>query len=440
LRSLAVTLPEGLIGRLAGTSECSQSGIETAQHRTGLGEGGLEIEHPSCQASSEIGTVHVGAGSGAPYYVTGHAYLAGPYESAPFSVVVITPAIAGPFDLGVVVVRSALSIDQNTAQVTVKSDPFPSILDGIPLEIRSISVQVTRPQFTLNPTSCEKTTVNATILSTQGVQANVSSPFQVGGCNNLPFKPSFSASTLGKNSRAGGASLSVKVAQKAGEANIHKVDLQLPIQLPSRLSTLKLACTAAQFEADPAGCPAASNIGTGRATTPLLSVPLTGPAYLVSHGGAEFPDVEFVLQAVEQGGTIRIVLDGKTQIVKGRTFSHFETVPDAPISSFETTLPQGPHSILGTNVGQSAKFSLCGQKLSMPTTLTAQNGLVLQQDTTIAVTGCGKTAKRLSRQALLARALKSCRHRYKHASNHHRRAVCERTAHKRYGTKAKRKK
>ena len=439
LQSLNVTLPEGLIGRLAGTEECSQAGIETAQRRSGLGEGRLEIEHPSCQAGSEIGSVHVGVGSGAPYYVTGHAYLAGPYGGAPFSVVVITPATAGPFDLGTVVVRSALFIDPNTARVTVKSDPFPSMLDGIPLEIRSISVQVTRPQFTLNPTSCEKTTVNATIVSTQGVQANVSSPFQVGGCNNLPFKPSFAASTQGKNSRAGGASLSVKVAQQSGEANIHKVDLQLPVQLPSRLSTLKLACTAAQFEANPAGCPAASNIGSGKATTPLLSVPLTGPAYLVSHGGAEFPDVEFVLQAVEQGGTIRIVLDGKTQIVKGRTFSHFETVPDAPISSFETVLPQGPHSILATNVGQSAKFSLCGQKLSMPTTLTAQNGLVLQQNTTIAVSGCAK-ARGLSRQAQLARALRACRHRYKRASKHRRREVCERTARKRYGAKPKHRK
>jgi|GEM_PF-401624 len=439
LQSLQVTLPEGLVGKLAGTEECSQAGIEAAQRRSGLGEGRLELEHPSCQAGSEIGSVHVGVGSGAPYYVTGHAYLAGPYEGAPFSVVVITPATAGPFDLGTVVVRSALSIDPNTARVTVKSDPFPSVLDGIPLEIRSISVQVTRPQFTLNPTSCEKATVGATIVSTQGTQANLSSPFQVGGCNNLPFKPSFSASTQGKNSRAGGASLSVKVAQQSGEANIHKVDLQLPVQLPSRLSTLKLACTAAQFEANPAGCPAASNIGSGKATTPLLSVPLTGPAYLVSHGGAEFPDVEFVLQAVEQGGTIRIVLDGKTQIVKGRTYSHFETVPDAPISSFETVLPQGPHSILATNVGQSAKFSLCGQKLTMPTTLTAQSGLVLQQNTTIAVNGCTK-ARGLSRQAQLTRALKACRHKYERAGKHRRREVCERTARKRYGAKPKHKK
>jgi hypothetical protein len=440
LQGLNVTLPEGLLGRLAGTEECSQAGIETAQRRSGLGEGRLELEHPSCQAGSEMGSVHVGVGSGAPFYVTGHAYLAGPYGGAPFSVVVITPATAGPFDLGTVVVRSALSIDPNTARVTVKSDPFPSMLDGIPLEIRSISVQVTRPRFTLNPTSCEKMTVSATIVSTQGTQANVSSPFQVGGCNNLPFKPSFSASTQGKNSRAGGASLSVRVAQKSGEANIHKVDLQLPVQLPSRLSTLKLACTAAQFETNPAGCPAASSIGSAEATTPLLSVPLTGPAYLVSHGGAEFPDIEFVLQAVEQGGTIKIVLDGKTQIENGLTYSHFETVPDAPISSFETVFPQGPHSILATNVPQNAKFSLCGEKLMMPTTLTAQNGLVLKQNTAITVSGCAKTTKRLSRQAQLARALRACRHSYKRASKRRRREVCERTAHKRYAAKPKGKK
>jgi hypothetical protein len=432
LSALSVTLPEGLLGKIAGIEKCPQGDIEQAQHRSGLGEGHLEQEDPSCPAASEIGTAHVGTGSGAPFYVTGHAYLAGPYEGAPFSIVVITPAVAGPFDLGVVVVRSALFINSTTAQVTVKSDPFPTILDGIPLDIRSIAVEVTRPGFTLNPTSCEGMSVTGAITSTQGQVANVSSPFKVGGCNNLPFNPSFTVSSTGKNSKAGGASLTVKIAQHPGEANIHKVELTLPVQLPSRLTTLQKACTAAVFEANPAGCPAASIIGTGTAVTPLLSVPLMGPAYLVSHGGEAFPDVEFLLQADEQGGDVEIVLDGKTLIKNGITYSRFETVPDAPISSFETVFPQGPDSIFGTNVPQSADYSLCGQSLLAPTTLTAQNGVLVNQSTKINITGCKKVVKKaLTRAQKLKAALKACRKKYK--KHKARREKCEKTAHKRYG-------
>ncbi len=433
LSALSVTLPEGLIGKLAGTQECPQAAIEAAQHRNGLGGGRPEQEAPSCPAASEVGLAHVGAGSGAPFYVTGHAYLAGPYQGAPFSIVVITPAVAGPFDLGTVVVRAALSIDPYTARVTVKSDPFPSVLDGIPLDIRAIAVEVTRGQFTLNPTSCEKMQIIGTAFA-QSSQAALSSPFQVGGCNGLPFKPAFSASASAKNSKVGGASLTVKVAQKPGEANIHRVDLQLPVQLPARLSTLQKACTASVFEANPASCPAASNIGSGTAVTPLLSVPLVGPAYIVSHGGAAFPDVEFVLQAREQGGDVEIVLDGKTQIKNGVTYSHFETVPDAPISSFETVFPQGPYSIFGTNLPQSAKYSLCGQNLTIPTTLTGQNGVLASQSTRVQVAGCAKSVKKaLTRAQKLNAALKVCRKRYSGQRKRHQREVCERTAHKRYG-------
>jgi hypothetical protein len=429
LSALSVTLPEGLVGKLAGTQVCPQAAVEAAAHRSGLGEGHSEQASPSCPASSEIGVAHVGAGSGAPFYVTGKAYLGGPYQGAPFSVVVITPAVAGPFDLGTVVVRSALSIDPATARVTVKSDPFPTMLDGIPLDIRSIAVEVTRGQFTLNPTSCEKMAVVGTAFAASS-QAALAAPFQVGGCNGLPFKPSFTVSTRGQTSKAGGASLTVKVSQKPGEANIHKVDLQLPVQLPSRLSTLQKACTAAVFEANPASCPAASNIGTGTAVTPLLSVPLTGPAYLVSHGGAAFPDVEFVLQANEQGGVVKIVLDGKTQITKGITYSHFETVPDAPITSFETVFPQGPYSILGTNLPASAKHSFCGQSLTVPTTLTGQNGVIVNQNTKLQVTGCKKVKKAtLTRAQKLKAALKACHKKH----NKHKRQACERAAHNRYG-------
>jgi hypothetical protein len=418
--ALNVTLPPGMIGRIAGVQECSDAQLAQAAGRSNPGEGALEQSSPSCPQASEVGTVTAGAGSGSPLYVGGHAYLAGPYEGAPLSLAIVTPAVAGPFDLGDVLVRSALFINPSTAQVTVKSDPIPTILQGIPLDIRSIAVTISRPEFTLNPTSCEPMSVTGEMISTQNQAAALSDRFQVGGCQGLAFKPSFTASTQGKTSKASGASLTVKVSQKPGEANIHKVALTLPLALPARLTTLQKACTEAQFNANPAGCPPGSFIGTAKAITPILGVPLTGPAILVSHGGAAFPDVVFLLQANERGGTIRIDLDGKTDIKKGITYSRFETVPDAPITSFETVLPQGPHSALAANA------NLCASKLSMPTQLVGQNGALVNQTTKIAVTGCPK-ARTLNRAQKLRLALKAC-----HKKKGAKRRACEHAARKRY--------
>lgn len=416
LGALNVTLPPGLTGKLAGVQQCSDAQIAAAAARSNPGQGALEQASPSCPAASEVGTVTVGAGSGSPLQVGGHAYLAGPYKGAPFSLAIITPAVAGPFDLGTVVVRSGLYINPDTAQVTVKSDPIPSILQGIPLDVRSIDVSVSRPEFTLNPTNCEAMSVNGEAISTQSQGASLSKRFQVGGCQGLTFKPSFTATTQGRTSKANGASLTVKVSQTPGQANIRKVNLQLPIALPSRLTTLQKACAEAQFNANPAACPEGSFIGTATARTPILSALLTGPAILVSHGGAAFPDVEFLLQ----GEGVHIILDGKTDIKKGITFSRFETVPDAPISSFETVLPQGPHSVLAVNGnlcaltktvttskkatrrihGHSKRVTVkvkksVAQPLQMPTTITGQNGAQVTQTTKIAVSGCTKAkAKR----------------------------------------------
>jgi hypothetical protein len=205
-----------------------------------------------------------------------------------------------------------------------------------------------------------------------------SAPFTASSCANLSFAPTFTASTAARTSKADGASLVVKVGQKHGEANIHKVEVQLPYALPARLTTLQKACTEAQFNANPAGCPEASDVGYAKATTPLLSAPLEGPAYLVSHGNAAFPDLEFLLQ----GEGVHITLDGKTDVKKGITYSKFETVPDAPINSFETAFPEGPHSVLAAN------GDLCTQTLIAPTTIVAQNNLQTVQQTRIAVSGC----------------------------------------------------
>jgi hypothetical protein len=390
--ALNFTLPLGLVGKLAGVQQCSQTQIEAAEDRSHEGEGRVEQEHPSCPAGSELGTVRVGAGSGSPLYVAGHAYLAGPYKGAPFSVVVVTPAVAGPFDLGTVVVRAALYINPETAQATIKSDPLPTILDGIPLDIRSLEVNVSRSQFMFNPTSCEAMSITGELLSTAGSVAKLSNRFQTGGCEGLAFKPAFTVATSGKASKANGASLDVKLIppaqgpQHAGheEANVKYVKVELPKQLPSRLTTLQKACTAAQFAANPAGCPAASVVGHAVVHTPVLSVPLEGPAYFVSHGDEQFPQLVVVLQ----GEGVTVDLAGATFISKaGITSSTFKTVPDVPVSSFELDLPQGPYSALTTNLPHES-HDLCGQKLTMPTEFIGQNGAALRESTPIAVGGC----------------------------------------------------
>jgi hypothetical protein len=385
-----VTLPRGLIGKIAGVAQCSDAQLAAAAGKSGV----AELASPSCPAGSLIGTVQTTGGPGpSPVSVSGKAYLTGPYKGGPYGIAVVVPAVAGPYDLGTVVIRQSLRIDRSDAHVTDTSDPFPTILQGVPLRLKSVNVTLDRPGFTFNPTSCEPKTINATLESTGGAKAGVSSRFQAVNCASLKFAPKFSASTAGKASKANGASLDVKVGYPTGPegtyANIKAVKVDLPKQLPSRLTTLQKACLAATFEANPASCPKASNVGTATAATPVLNVPLTGPAYIVSHGGEAFPDLEIVLQ----GENVTLILVGNTQIKNGITSSTFKTVPDAPVSSFELKLPTGPFSILGANVPQSKKYNLCGQTLPMPTQITAQNGAVIKQTTKIAVTGCPKAKK-----------------------------------------------
>jgi hypothetical protein len=267
--------------------------------------------------------------------------------------------------------------------------------------VKTIEVNIDRHHFTFNATNCNAMSVAAAIVSTKGVVARPSAPYQATGCAGLPFHPELTAEAGGHGSKANGTSFTVKVKSSAGQANIGKTFLQLPGALPSRLSTIQKACVAGTFEANPASCPEGSNIGVAIAHTPLLKVPLAGPAYLVSHGTAAFPDVEFVLQ----GENVTLVLDGKTDIKNGITYSRFETVPDAPVETFETVLPAGPHSALTANVPESEHFSLCNSSLVMPTEITGQNGAVIKQTTHIAVTGCEPgvtiTAAKASGNALL---------------------------------------
>ncbi len=383
---LTVTLPTGLLGKIAGVAECSDAQIAAAAANSGAAENAS----PSCPSSSQLGTVQTASGPGPnPFVVGGKAYLTGPYKGAPYGVAVIVPALAGPFDLGTVVIRQALYINPNDSHVTDISDPFPTILKGIPLRIKRVSVTLDRPEFTFNPTSCESKTVNATVTSIGGASAAVSSRFQAAGCRELPFHPEFTASTSGKTSKVNGASFHVKIGfPTGGQANIHKVELTIPSVLPSRLTTLQKACPEAQFNANPAGCPSASLIATAVAHTPLLPDPLVGPVYFVSHGGAAFPDTEIILQ----GDNVELIVDGHTDIKGGVTYSRFQTVPDAPVTSFEFKASEGPYSIF------AAFGNLCQTEIKAPTTITAQNGAVLNQNTHIEVEGCSNTLSLISKR------------------------------------------
>jgi hypothetical protein len=372
LAGVTVTTPPGLLGILKGVERCPEP----------------QASQGTCGANSLIGHTTVAAGSGPdPFWVQGgEVFLTGPYKGAPFGLSVVVPAVAGPFNLGNVVVRAAISVNPNTAQIAVTSDPLPTILDGIPLDVRTVNVAIDRPGFTFNPTNCEPLTVNGSLTSTQGATANLSSRFQAANCQGLPFKPTFAVSTAGRASKQNGASLNVTVTSSAGQANIGKVTVSLPKQLPSRLTTIQQACPEATFAANPASCPAGSVIGAATARTPVLANPVTGPAYLVSHGGAAFPNLVMILQG--EGVTLQLI--GSIDIKKGVTSSAFDSVPDAPIETFELSLPQGPHSALTTALPAKAKGDLCGSGLIMPTTITGQNGAVITQSTKIAVSGCPK--------------------------------------------------
>ncbi len=383
LSGIQVTTPPGFSGILTGIPLCGES-------QAALG---------TCSEASRIGTMTVAAGPGGhPFYEKGSLYLTGPYKGAPFGLSIVVPTLAGPFNLGNVVVRARINVDPVTTALTVTSDPLPQILDGIPLRLRTANVTVDRPGFIFNPTSCAQQQITATISGAQGAQAHVSAPFAVSGCAGLHFGPTFKVSTSGKTSRADGASLDAKVTYPSGaQSNIRTVKVELPKQLPSRLTTLQKACAAATFEANPAACPAASVIGTARASTPELPVPLTGPAYFVSHGGEAFPSLEIVLE----GYGVRIDLTAATFISKqGITSSTFKSIPDAPVNSFELYLPEGPYSALAAN------GNLCKSKLVMPTLFTAQDGARLEQNTKIQVTGCPK-AKKTKNKAKASRARKA---------------------------------
>jgi hypothetical protein len=378
LRAATVRLPPGLLGMVSTVSLCGE-----AQARAG-----------TCGAQSEVGGATIVAGPGAnPVFVKGSVYLTGPYEGAPFGLSIVVPAVVGPFNLGTIVLGARIEVNPSTAALSVGSDPLPQSLDGIPLQIKTVNLDIDREGFVLNPSDCRPLAIEGALTSSAGATATASSRFQAANCAALGFEPRLSALAHAKTSKADGAYLHVRLTMPPGGANIAALKVDVPKQLPVRLTTLQKACPAAVIAANPAGCPAASAVGSVTVITPVLRHALVGPAYLVSHAGAATPDLELVLQG--EGVTVDVV--AQTIIKRGVISGVFRSLPDVPITTLGLVLNADPHSLLTASLPAKAKWSLCGQRLRMPIAITGQNGVVLKHTPSIEISGC--STRRRSRKA-----------------------------------------
>jgi hypothetical protein len=328
LAELEVEMPPGLLAKLAGVDLCSQG----------------QAANAACPASSQVGTTTIAAGPGtSPLWIPqpGKAptaiYLAGPYKGEPYSLVVRTPGQAGPFDLGTVVVRAAIDVDPESTEVTVKSDPLPQFLQGVPVSYRTLHLDINRPDFSLNPTSCDPMAVKASLRSVAGAIAKPSDRFQVGSCGQLAFKPRLSLRLRGKTHRGGFPGLRATLKMPKG-ANIARAAVALPHSEFLEQAHIGTVCTRVQFAVR--SCPEASVYGRAKAVTPLLDEPLEGPVYLRS-SSHELPDLVADLR-----GQIDVVLDGRIDSVNGGIRTVFSSVPDAPVSRFTLTMRGGSKGLL----------------------------------------------------------------------------------------------
>jgi hypothetical protein len=377
LSAITATLPRGLTGKLAGIPYCSEAQIAQAQSRSGEGQAALEQAQPSCPAASEVGAVTVGAGAGPqPYHVSGKAYLAGPYKGAPLSLAIVTPAIAGPFDLGAVVVRTALRLDPETAQITAVSDPIPQILHGLPLVVRSVALDFGRPSFMLNPTSCEPKSIDGLATSTLGGTANLSQYFQAADCAGLAYKPKLSLKLSGGTKRDRNPALRATASFPQGAfANTTRVQVALPHSEFLDQGHIKTICTRVQFAANT--CPKGSVYGRAKAITPLLDRPLEGPVYLRSSDNP-LPDL-----VADLNGQVRVALVGRIDSVRGGIRTTFAAAPDVPVKSFTLSMNGGKKGLLVNST------NICGKTRRARASFTAHNGLTVTAGPVLKA-DCGK--------------------------------------------------
>ena len=365
LKGIDITLPEGATAKLKGVAYCPPKQIAAAENRSGS----EEQQNASCPDDSKIGVATVQAGTGnAPLQIHGNAYLAGPYEGAPLSAVVVTPAIAGPFDLGNVVVRVPFFVDPETAQIHPKTSAIPDVYGGTKLDVRSVFLNVNRKEFTLNGTNCRK---GATAGAINGGGAdpgnpaaysafNVSDGFQAAGCNRLKFRPKLNLRLFGATRRAKNPKLRAVLRARPGDADIAFASVGLPHALFLDQASLSKICTRVQFAAGQ--CPKKSVYGHARAFTPLLGKPLEGPVYLRSSNNP-LPDLVAHLE-----GQVDIDLVGRIDSFKGGIRTTFGHVPDVPVEKFVLTLPGGKHGLLVNST------NLCTKPVRAVIRFKAQNG------------------------------------------------------------------
>lgn len=370
----STTLPRGMLPLLAGVTSCPEP----------------QASSGDCPPASRIGAVTVTGGAGPqPLGFSGSAFLTDSYKGAPFGLAIAVPALAGPFDLGRVVIRARVLIDPRTARVTVATEPLPRILQGIPLRVRGFELNTTeRPGLFTAPTSCGMQSVDGQAVSGAGAVASLATPFFLRDCRQLRFAPRVKATTDRRVSRGAGASLRLEIRNRLGaQANLRSVTLGFPRQLSPRLSAIQGACPAATFAAGPDGCPASATIGTARVQSPISAAALSGSAYLVSRGAEALPRIVLVLGA--QG--IRLELFGSLHVSKqGGSSVTFGGLPDAPISKFVIDLPRGPSSALGANFLRGVAGTLCGRRLTMPMKLIAYNSRRVEDTARLGVVGCKK--------------------------------------------------
>jgi hypothetical protein len=381
---LTATLPPGMSAKLAGVPLCSDSDASAG----------------TCPAGSQVGSVETASGPGShPFWLSGSAYLTGPYKGAPYGLAVEVPAIAGPFDLGTVVVRDALYIDPTTAQVTAVSDPFPTIIGGIPIQLRTVSIEMNRPGFTVNPTSCNPMSIGGALSSTGGLTAAVSSRFQVGGCQGLGFSPKLSFRLTGNGQTHSGnhPTLTATLTQGSGQANIRSAKVALPLSLALDINNSKNVCnydTAQAVHGGAVGCPSSTIVGQATAVTPLLDQPLSGPVYLVQgirfgKNGQRIHTLPSLL--VPLRGQIAIDLRASSAVNGAQQLvTTFSNIPDAPVSKFTLTINGGRKGLLViTGRGQT----ICGKSQVASSDFGGQSGRADNQNDTMA-TPCSRVAHR----------------------------------------------
>lgn len=389
LAGLELKLPKGLVGKLAGIPYCPDEVLAQIAAQNQPGQGAGQLANPSCPAASQIGTATVGAGAGpTPVYIdTGRVYLAGPYKGAPISLAVASPAVSGPFDLGNVLVRAAIYVDPETALIRTVADPIPTILHGIPLDVRDVQLALDRPEFMFNPTSCEEMAFTGTATSEGGASAPLSQRFQASSCSALGFKPKTSVSLLGKTKRTGHPALKVVLQPKPGQANIGRIVMVLPKSQFIDQAHIGNPCTRPQFQAGT--CPRLSVLGKVKAFTPILDKPLEGRVYFRSNGGdRELPDV-----VVDLNGQVHVTAVGFVDSVakkgseRSRLRTTFNTLPDAPISKVVVDLFGGKRGLLVNSE------NLCARKRTATVKMAGQNGKANDSQVEIKTSCKGKGGK-----------------------------------------------